>query len=130
MLATDSQDRIYAGTLGAGVFRSTEPTTAVDQALEEAPTTFSLAQNYPNPFNPATTIEFTVPAQTHVSLRIFDIKGRVVATPVDQPLGPGRYRITFEAKDLASGVYFYRLVADDNGVNRGFAETRKLTLLK
>ena len=103
--------------------------TAVSDDFETIPTRFALQQNYPNPFNPETTIEFAVPERTHVTLRVFDITGRTVATLVDEPLAPSRYRVVFEAGELPSGVYFYRLEAR-GGSGPGFVETRKLTLLK
>jgi subtilisin family serine protease len=83
----------------------------------DVPLTFALEQNSPNPFNPTTTIKFSIPAgrdgqipssQT-VSLKVYDVLGREVATLVNEPMAPGRYQITFDAGNLASGTYFYRL---------------------
>ena len=96
----------------------------VKEYMTEIPGEFSLSQNYPNPFNPSTTIQFTVAKPSHVKLKLFDIAGRQVATLVDEVFMPGTYTTVFEAKDLASGIYFYRLEAG------GFVETRKFTLLK
>ncbi|MBI5058863.1 T9SS type A sorting domain-containing protein [candidate division KSB1 bacterium] len=84
----------------------------------------ALAANYPNPFNPVTTIAFTLPAAGHVSLRVFDVIGREVATPVDGLLAAGAHQIPFSGSDLPSGVYFYQLTA------AGSMQTRKMTLLK
>jgi hypothetical protein len=89
-----------------------------------APLDFSLTQNYPNPFNPSTTIEFNIPAAGAVSLAVFDMLGRRVATLVNEQLQPGRYRTTWDATGLPSGVYLYRLQAG------GFVQTRKLLLAK
>jgi len=83
----------------------------------DVPLTFALEQNSPNPFNPTTTIKFSIPAgrdgqipssQT-VSLKVYDVLGREVATLVNEPMAPGRYQVTFDAGNLASGTYFYRL---------------------
>jgi len=88
------------------------------------PYSFSLDQNYPNPFNPATTISYSLPKASNISLRVYDIIGNEVATLVDEVKGPGNYPIKFDASKLSSGVYFYRIQADD------FTSTKKLLLLK
>ncbi len=80
-------------------------------------------QNYPNPFNPGTVIGYRLPENCAVRLIVFDILGREVATLVNEKQVPGNYEVTFEAKNLPSGVYFYRLIADD------FVQTRKLVVL-
>jgi hypothetical protein len=89
------------------------------------PSGFALAQNYPNPFNPATTISFQVMRAGRVSLDVFDVRGRLVATLVDGQREPGSYTSRFTADRLPSGVYYYRLAAD--GVE---IQTRKMTLLR
>jgi serine protease len=88
------------------------------------PLTFSLAQNYPNPFNPTTNVEFQIAKRSHVSLKVFDLLGRGVATLADEERSPGSYKVTWDASNLPSGIYFYRLEAG------GFVETRKMVLLK
>ena len=88
------------------------------------PESFHLKQNYPNPFNPTTTIVYTLPEQTHVIVKIFDIIGQNVRTLVDRDQQVGRYSVSFNASGLASGVYFYRLVAGNHVI------TRKMLLLK
>jgi len=95
------------------------------------PRMFALEQNYPNPFNPTTTIRYSIPASGHVSLRVYDLLGNEVATLVDGVRPAGTYDQVFDASSggnsrgsLASGVYFYRLVAGS------FTETRRLLLLK
>ncbi|MBI4417139.1 MAG: T9SS type A sorting domain-containing protein [Ignavibacteriales bacterium] len=80
---------------------------------------FSLGQNYPNPFNPTTTIEFTVPEDGHVLLRVYDISGREVATLVDEERKAGVYQqVVFDAASLASGLYFARLQAAGKQLDR------------
>ncbi|MBI4549241.1 MAG: T9SS type A sorting domain-containing protein [Ignavibacteriae bacterium] len=79
------------------------------------PEAYALFQNFPNPFNPRTKIQFTVPEQSQVRLKVFDITGSEVRTLMDQEQGPGRYEVSWDGNDefgnsVASGVYFYRLI--------------------
>ena len=100
----------------------------------ETPLPFSLSQNYPNPFNPSTRISYQIPARGWVSLKVYDVLGREVATLVDEEKLPGSYEVTFPGAGraatgdgtvgAASGVYFYRLQSG------GLAQTRKLLLLR
>ena len=85
---------------------------------------YKLAQNYPNPFNPSTTITFSVPKETHVTLRIYDILGREITTLVNEKLQAGSYSKVWNATGYSSGVYFYRIEAGE------FTETKKINLLK
>ncbi|MDZ7406155.1 MAG: T9SS type A sorting domain-containing protein, partial [candidate division KSB1 bacterium] len=85
---------------------------------------FHLEQNYPNPFNPTTTISFSLPLGSFVSLKVFDALGREVSTLVSEELAAGTYVRQWEAAGLPSGVYFYRLQAGS------FTETKKLILLR
>jgi len=85
---------------------------------------FSLGQNYPNPFNPSTVFPFSLASRAFVSLRIYDVMGRIVATIVSGELPPGRYWREWNASDLASGSYFYRLQSNT------LFETKKLLLLR
>jgi hypothetical protein len=96
------------------------------------PTEFILSQNYPNPFNPSTTIKFSVPTESNIKLSIFNILGQEVKVLVDnQVQQAGTYNLTFNAKDLTSGIYFYRLTAApvENG-NRSFVNVKKMILIK
>lgn len=92
--------------------------------LATTPREFALEQNYPNPFNPSTQIRYQLPSQSFVSLKIFDILGREVATLVNEEKEPGTYSAVWNAKDAASGMYFYRLTAG------AFTEVKKLMVLK
>jgi predicted extracellular nuclease len=85
---------------------------------------YRLNQNYPNPFNPTTTISFTIPATSNVSLKVFNILGKEVATLVNETKSAGNYSINFNASGLSSGVYFYQLTTDN------FTSTKKFTLMK
>jgi hypothetical protein len=90
---------------------------------------YALEQNYPNPFNPTTTIHYQIPNAGHVTLRIYDILGREVATLVDGMEDMGSYSVTFDGGKLASGVYIMRFIAkSDEG--KSFVKTKKLMLLK
>jgi hypothetical protein len=85
---------------------------------------FSLKQNYPNPFNPSTKIEFSVATLSNVTIKIYNPSGKEVATLVNGIYGQGVYKINWNAGELASGVYFYRIQAGN------FTETKRLTLIK
>lgn len=110
----------------AGFWYTTfELVTSVEQIENDLlPTEFRLEQNYPNPFNPSTTIQFSVPQASNVTIRIYDILGREVAMLIDEEYQPGQYKVIFEAGQLASGLYVYRILAGD------FNESKKLMLLK
>ncbi len=80
--------------------------------------TFALAQNYPNPFNPSTTIEYSVPASGHVTLSVYDALGKEVARLVDGPEAAGTRVVRFDASELSSGIYVYRLSTGDHAMTR------------
>ena len=101
-----------------------EMITDVNQKATNLPTNFSIEQNYPNPFNPTTTINYSLPKASLVTIKVYDILGREVATLVNVQKVTGNYEVQFNAAKLASGVYFYRMQAGD------FVETKKLLLLK
>ena len=86
---------------------------------------FSLSQNYPNPFNPVTTIIYTIGKPSRVHMELYDINGRKILTLVNRRQKSGRYKVTFDAGDLAAGVYFYTLKTAD-----GYSHTRKMIVLK
>jgi hypothetical protein len=96
------------------------------------PKAFALSQNYPNPFNPSTTISYAIPdgnAQVGVKLSVFNLRGQLVRSLVDQSQSPGNYNVNWDGSDdngrqISSGVYFYRLVAGD------YVSTRKMVVLK
>ena len=124
---TDGNRLLHAGFWAVAASDvGTALTPAPDAGL---PRTFRLLQNYPNPFNPTTTIAFDLPATARVSLRVYDVLGREVARLMQaERLAPGRYRVTFEASGLPSGVYFYQL--DAAAPKRRFTAGRRLVLLK
>jgi enterochelin esterase family protein len=85
---------------------------------------FELYQNYPNPFNPSTVIRYQLSVNSHITLRVHDLLGREVATLVNEEKSAGIYKVSFDASQLPSGVYYYRLQAGD------FSKTKKMILLK
>ncbi|MBI5215395.1 MAG: T9SS type A sorting domain-containing protein [Ignavibacteriae bacterium] len=88
------------------------------------PVTFNLEQNYPNPFNPVTVIQFSVPGKQYVSLKVYDVRGREVATLVNEVKETGVYTVQWDSRETPSGVYFYSL-------NTGtFLETKRMLLLR
>ncbi len=97
---------------------------AVENTVNPSPMSYSLDQNYPNPFNPTTVIHYQLPASSQVSLKVYDVLGREVASLVDARENAGAYSVTFDGNNLASGVYFYRLQAGD------FSAMKKLMLVK
>jgi hypothetical protein len=86
--------------------------------------TNGLGQNYPNPFNPQTTIGFSIAQPSRVTLSVFNVRGQLVQTLVDDEMAAGTHTVPFNADRLASGVYFYKLNAGS------FTETRRMVLLK
>ena len=91
---------------------------------EEIPSKYDLAQNFPNPFNPATTINYQIPQNGLVTLKIYDILGKEVATLVNEQKNQGRYSVNFDASRLASGVYIYQIRVND------YVSSKKMLLLK
>lgn len=102
----------YLGTFGTAttdlVQKVVQGGTDVKK-LEELPTGYELSQNYPNPFNPTTTIKFSIPEQGFVSLKVYNTIGEEVATLLDTFKGVGTYEVSFDASQLASGIYMYKL---------------------
>ncbi len=93
--------------------------TGTDDSAEDRPAAFRLYPNYPNPFNPTTTFRFEVKDPAHVVLKVYDILGQDVATPVDGTFAPGRHLATFDGGHLSSGVYFYRVRMGESYRNSG-----------
>jgi photosystem II stability/assembly factor-like uncharacterized protein len=123
-LLCDSSDYLYVATMSTGVYRSTLPTTSMEEDGIALIRTYKLNQNYPNPFNPATTITYQIPQTGFVSLKVYDILGREVATLVNEEKLAGSYEVQFEGSGLTSGIYFYQLKAGE------YSETKKMSLLR
>jgi choice-of-anchor B domain-containing protein len=88
------------------------------------PESFSLMQNYPNPFNPSTTIQYSVPKNAYVTIKVYDVLGKQVALIADEYKRAGNYSVTYDASSLSSGVYYYTLTSE------GFQSTKKMILVK
>ncbi|KAF0153163.1 MAG: hypothetical protein FD143_603 [Ignavibacteria bacterium] len=122
-----NKEIIQAVMMNYSVLTSVEKETNI-------PEEFLLEQNYPNPFNPTTVIRYKIQAASHITLKVYDVLGREVATLVDEYKQPGKYSSTFYTlrSSLSSGVYFYRLTSGDPsaGSGQGFVQTRKMTLIR
>jgi hypothetical protein len=129
----DDSDNVYVGgevadTANGWNFLALKIRQDVSAGIEEVknnmPTAFTLSQNYPNPCNPSTVISYQLPTNTLVTLKVYDELGRIVRTLVEERQAAGTHSVTFNASNLSSGVYFYRLTA---GI---FVQTKKLMLLR
>ena len=116
-----------SGTLGIvyvdNIYLYNDVATSID-GTEELPNNFTLEQNYPNPFNPTTNISYTLPANAEVTLEVFNVAGQRVATLVDAFQSTGSYDVTFDASNLASGLYTYRLTTGNS------VQVKKMMLIK
>ncbi|MAO64072.1 MAG: hypothetical protein CL666_03655 [Balneola sp.] len=112
-------------------FFVTEMTTS-NEVDKDQPGTFRLSQNYPNPFNPSTTIRYSVPQSAEIEVNVFDMAGRKVAQVVNKRQSAGQHSVQFDASNLSSGVYIYRLkaISLEGSARVLFSETRKMTLIK
>ena len=100
------------------------------EEVTATPNAFALTDNHPNPFNPSTGIAYEVPAQAHITLTVYNLLGQEVVTLVNQVQAAGRYEVTWNARNtqgqaVSSGVYLYRMTTD-----KGYSETKRMTLLK
>ena len=96
----------------------------VENDAPGTPSDFFLSPNYPNPFNPSTTIEFQIPKQSYVQLKVYDILGREIKTLVNEEKPAGKYRILFNSVNFSNGIYFYELTAGN------YTQIKKMVLLK
>jgi len=127
---TEAQTYTFTSASGSGKFRlkqiDTDGSVSFSQVLsfEQIPSVLTLNQNYPNPFNPSTVIGFALPVSGKVSMKIYDVTGRELATLLNRDLESGSHSVTFDASGYAAGVYFCKLAFN------GQVVTKKLTLLK
>lgn len=118
-------DNSYLGSTFSEEMEFTVSNSLVsNEQLFDSPNSFELDQNYPNPFNPSTNISFSVPSNGFVKLKVFDITGREVATLINESKTSGEYSVRFDARNLASGIYIYRIQFSGNVI------TKKMTLIK
>ena len=98
--------------------------TSISDNAAAQPKTFNLGQNYPNPFNPQTTIRFNLDKTGYASLSVFNLLGHKVAQLINGNMSAGEHKVTFDAENLPSGIYFYRLEAQGNNM------TKKMIILE
>lgn len=130
-LVTDASDNIYItgysydgpNSVDFVTFKYSQ-TVGINQVSNSVVNAFELKQNYPNPFNPVTKINYELPITNYVSLKIFDISGKIVSIMVNQVQTQGSYEVTFDASNLTSGIYFYKLETNS------FSATKKMLLVK
>ncbi|PID59467.1 MAG: hypothetical protein CR986_06050 [Ignavibacteriae bacterium] len=132
--SSDAGDSVFAYLIRA--YAAPTKTDIDENSNEILPTEYNLSQNYPNPFNPVTTINYTIPSNvkrftnsmtgemSNVKLIVYDILGNEVATLVNEQQNQGNYQVKFDASNLSSGIYFYKLQAGN------FVATKKMILLK
>jgi photosystem II stability/assembly factor-like uncharacterized protein len=124
-LYIDVDNYLYAGTENGTMYRSKISTiTDVIESKSGVPGTFMLSQNYPNPFNPQTIIEFELNNYSFVTLKVYDCLGKEISTLANGYYKPGNYKAKFNALNLSSGVYFYRLTTGS------FSAVKKMVVLK
>jgi|WetSurMetagenome_2_1015567.scaffolds.fasta_scaffold01760_8 hypothetical protein len=117
----------YTGGVGRGdamLEKTNSPLTHTSNNINLVPASYSLFQNYPNPFNPSTTIRYEIPKNGLVKLVVYDVLGRSVETLVNEKQSAGIYEINFDASQIPSGIYFYKLTVDN------FSDIKRMVLLK
>lgn len=121
----DNENHLYVQIVSTGrIYKSKSIITAISDDKYISIKNYFLAQNYPNPFNPSTTINYSIPKESFVILKVYNILGKVVATLVNQKQNQGNHKVKFSGGNFSSGVYFYKLTSGD------FHQTKKMLLLK
>ena len=100
--------------------------------MKVVPNQYELSQNYPNPFNPTTTIRFSLPEATEIKLNVYNMLGELVATIAEGMYESGYHKVTFNAGNLPSGAYVYRIESNDpsTGSGQSFVQVKKMILLR
>ena len=114
----------FSGGLAGTILKYSAP-TSVNPDNNIIPKNYNIAQNFPNPFNPSTIINYQVPQNTFVSLKVYNSLGQEVATMVNGLVSAGTHEVQFNASNLSSGVYYYVIRAGEN-----FVQSKKMMLLK
>jgi hypothetical protein len=129
-IAVDNEGNVFVTGTSAGIETDDYATIKYSQSTGIEPTynqvtqRFTLSPNYPNPFNPVTHIEFQIPKTELVSLKIYSVLGQEIATLIDQPLAAGQHQVRWDAGNIPSGIYFYRLT------NGKYDVVKKMLLIK
>jgi hypothetical protein len=119
-----TNDYIFAGTNLSIWRRPLIEVIGIRNISTETPLNYSLSQNFPNPFNPITNIKFNIAKLSYIKIVVYDMMGREVQTLVNESLSPGAYEVNWKASLFSSGVYYYRLTADN------FSDTKKMLMIK
>jgi hypothetical protein len=104
--------------------------TSIEGNQDNLPRAYALKQNYPNPFNASTTIDYAVPEQSHIRLAVYNVRGECIYELITGQCDPGTYQVHFDASELGSGLYFYRMDAKSNSSNEIYGYVRKMIILK
>ncbi|MBK7631989.1 MAG: SBBP repeat-containing protein [Ignavibacteriales bacterium] len=131
-IVLDNQGNVYVTGSSAGsgtsvdfaTIKYSQTPTGINQTEYSLPEKYSLHQNYPNPFNPSTVIKYQLPISSQVIIKVYDVLGKEVATLVNEEKPAGRYQVNWNASNLSSGIYFYKIQSGS------FVETKKMILLK
>jgi hypothetical protein len=119
--STDGKDTTKSSILS---FTTSASIVKVNDTKNIIPSTVTLYQNYPNPFNPSTRIEYSIPANAFVIIEIYDVYGREIEKLINKEQEAGRYSITWEPKNIPSGIYYYKIQSGK------YSEVRKMILLR
>ena len=114
----------FVGCNNGIILKTTNGGVSVNPVSTTVSDKYSLSQNYPNPFNPTTNIKFSIPKSDNVTLKVFNILGKEIATLVNEKLQAGSYEVKFDGTNQPSGVYYYKIVSGD------YSEVRKMVLIK
>lgn len=117
-------DKILVSGGGSGFYIVKNDAVTLNEDSDNIIADFKLSQNYPNPFNPITKISYQLPAASHISIKVFDLLGKEIATLVNEEKSAGIYSIDFNGSELSSGIYFYQMVTDS------YTAIKKMALLK
>jgi len=125
LMGADSCFAVFEGPLGTNAYSVSgcdDPVSVENNNV--LPANYSISQNYPNPFNPKTTIKYSIPSLAFVKIKVFNLLGQEIAELVNKELQTGNYEVIFDASNLPSGIYFYRIEAGN------FVQTKKMILMK
>ncbi|MDZ7764169.1 MAG: T9SS type A sorting domain-containing protein [Melioribacteraceae bacterium] len=115
--------QFFFGGFNINYFEFVQTVVGVDEE-EDKPLNYELNQNYPNPFNPETNIEYSITQNSFVKLKVYDVLGNEITTLVDEEKFPGKHKVKFNADELSTGIYLYKISSGD------YTETRKMLYLK
>jgi flagellar hook assembly protein FlgD len=124
----DEQNELYITSFNGRIYRFTPTVTSVEPKIN--PSEYSLEQNYPNPFNPSTVIKYNIPEESEVTIRIYDALGKEIDSITTGIQQKGSYQKTWNAKGLASGVYYVKMIATSLSSDKIFSNVIKMLYMK